>query len=118
MRKVVGLLLLFSLLTFGKAFSQEDEEFEYTFRIQVAASKTTLSTNSKLYQDLPNVEAIKLPGSEVFRYFVGKYETFHRAKDALETVKTKGYKDAYVICINKGRLLSADQAISEIYGDD
>jgi len=103
-------LLLFSILL---ASSQETDA-EFIFHIKVAASKTAIPKTAKLYKDFPNVQAIEFPDGYI-RYFIGEYETLHRAKDDLPAVQAKGYKDAYVVCIHNGEILSGDEAIMKIY---
>ena len=101
-----------------KSFSQGNVvDTEYTFRIKIAASKTPISKTSKLFKDFAEAEGMDFPDGYI-RYFVGKFETYHQAKDRLEDVKAKGYSDAYVICIHDGKILTVDQAIDAIYGDE
>ena len=93
------------------------EDYEYTWRIQVAASKSPIAKNAKIYTALWDVEGVK--GEDgYYRYFVGKYETFYQAKEDLTKVQEAGYKSAYIICIHKGKRMSVDDAIMEIYGEE
>ena|ERR1051325_8455634 len=105
-------LMLITLSAFP-AVAQEQQS-DYTFRVKVAASKTPIPRTSKLYKDFPDVEAMECPDGYI-RYFVGKYETYHKAMDDLPRVQAKGYKDAYVVCIHDGKILTGDEAIMEIY---
>ena len=107
------LITLIFLLGVAVASAQESGE-EYIFRIKVAASKTAIAKTAKLYKDFPEVQAIEFPDGYI-RYFVGEYETLHRAKENLPAVQTKGYKDAYVVCIYDGKILTGDEAIMKIY---
>lgn len=101
------------LLGIAVASAQESAE-EFVFRIKVAASKTAIAKSAKLYKDFPDVQAIEFPDGYI-RYFVGEYETLHRAKEVLPSVQAKGYKDAYVVCIHDGKILTGDEAIMKIY---
>ena len=94
--------------------STQAQDSDYVFRIKVAASKTAISKTSKLYKDFPDAKAIEFPDGYI-RYFVGEYETFHHAKENLPAIQQKGYKDAYVVCIHEGKILTGDEAIMQIY---
>ena len=98
------------------AIAQENEDYEFTFRIQVAASAKAIPENSKVFNDLPKLDGIKFEDG-YYRYFVGKFETFHSSKEELARVQELGYKDAYIICIHEGKRLTVDQAILMIYGE-
>ncbi len=110
--RLTACLLIFWLA--GNSAIAQERGYDYTFRIKVAASKTPIPKTSKLYKDFPEVEALEFPDGYI-RYFVGEYETFHKAKEALPDVQAKGYKDAYVVCIHDGKILTGDEAIMEIY---
>lgn len=105
-------LILSSTCTFA-----QDTEEEFVFRVKVAASTTPISKTSKLYKDFPDLKAITFDDGYI-RYFTGEYETFHRAKEALPAVHAKGYKDAYVAVVHEGKVLSGDEAIMKIYGEE
>ncbi len=109
-RFLITVIFLFGMAV---ASAQESGE-EYIFRIKVAASKTAIAKSAKLYKDFPDVKAIEFPDGYI-RYFVGEYETFHRAKENLPAVQAKGYNDAYVVCIHDGKILTGDEAIMKIY---
>ena len=109
-------LILAIIVSFIFSPDLVQDEYEFTFRIQVAASSKPLSKSSKLYKDLPEIEGVKFEDGYI-RYFYGKYETFYSAKNDLGIVKEKGYKDAYIICIHKGKRLTVDEAIDMIYSD-
>ncbi|GIV33288.1 MAG: hypothetical protein KatS3mg031_0823 [Chitinophagales bacterium] len=110
------LICILTLIAFSTAgFAQEETE-AYVFRIKVAASRTPLPEGAKVFKDFPEAEGMLFPDG-YYRYFVGKFETAHRATLQLSAVKDKGYKDAYVVCIHQGRLLTVDEALTEIYED-
>lgn len=109
--------VLFALLSGTLLTAAQSPEEEFVFRIKVAASKTAIPKTAKLYKDLPDVKAIEFPDGYI-RYFVGEYETFHRAKESLPELQAKGYKDAYVVVIHNGKILTGGEAILLIYGED
>ena len=113
MKKLSCLLGILSLILLVSA----QEEYEFTFRIQIAASDKSLSKTAKLYKDIPEVEGVKFEDG-YYRYFFGKYETFYSAKEGLQAVQEKGYQDAYIICMHKGKRLTVDEAIMLIYGEE
>lgn len=95
----------------------EAEEYPVEFKIQVAASGKPLSKLHKIYQDLTEVEEVDL-GDGYYRYYVGKFHTFHEAKDYnAEKVRAKGYMDAYVVGFHLGKRVTVEEAISIIYKD-
>lgn len=93
------------------------DEYEFTFRIQVASSTKAIPENSKIYEDIAGLEGVQFEDGYI-RYFAGKYETYFLAKEELQKIQAKGYKDAYVICMHKGKRMTADEAIMMIYGED
>lgn len=102
------------MLLFTSQAAAQEKEDDFIFCIKIAASKIPLAKTSKVYKDFPDVKEMQFPDGYL-RYFVGDYETYHRAKDALPLVQEKGYKDAYVVCIHDGKILTGDEAIMKIY---
>ena len=113
------ILILLSLFFVkeGLITNNYQDQYEFTFRVQIAASPRAIPKNAKLYEDLPGLEGVQFEDGYI-RYFVGKYETYHEAKEGLKEVQEKGYKEAYVICMHKGKRLTADEAIMMIYGEE
>jgi len=59
-----------------------------------------------------NIEPIfteKIP-SKGTRYMTGFYHSIAQARSAEKTIKSRGYKDAYVVAYNNGRLMSLTKA--------
>lgn len=113
--KLLAALLLLSVS--AHRLAAQETAGEYVFCIKVAASKTPLAKTAQLYKDFPDAQALAFPDGYI-RYFVGAFETFHRAKESLPAVQAKGYKDAYVVCLHDGKILTGDEAIMEIYEGD
>jgi N-acetylmuramoyl-L-alanine amidase len=65
------------------------------YSIQVKSSPTQLTTDASSFNGLTGVEMYRHAG--VFKYRVGREQSFDSALKVLADVKKKGYKDAFVI---------------------
>lgn len=72
------------------------------FKIQVYASKSKASKDSKVYQDFDEV-GVELSDNGIYRYVVNKYDTYEAAAADLLGVTKKGYKGAYIVAYEDGK---------------
>lgn len=116
---VLSLLMLAALQLNAQNALQNAEEDGYyaTFRVQVAAAAKPLNKNHRLFTDFKEVEGVPFDDGYT-RYLVGKFETFHEADTfRKDSVVNRGYKQAYIIALHKGKRYTVDEAIELIYAD-
>ena len=61
------------------------------------------------YLELGNVRPIRMPNGES-KYVYGKFETQKQAIDSLQSIKEKGFKDAFVVGEFNNQIISAADA--------
>lgn len=79
------------------------------FKVQLASGKTKLTTKSYNFKGLKNIERKKV--ATLYKYYYGSTSDFNQAKQDLQTVKAKGYKDAYIVAFKNGNLISVKEAL-------
>lgn len=77
----------------------EDSNF-IKYRIQIAASTKKIETASYNFKGLSPI--IRKQKGSLFRYYYGEFSTYNDASKAVEKVKSKGYKGAYVKAFKEG----------------
>ncbi len=107
------LLSLFLFCVSSSLFAQEKREV--IFRVQIGTAGKMPDENSKFKKDYADAEGVRLDDGMI-RVYVGKYETYHEAKERLAEVTTK-YPTAYVVGFYKGDRITVDKAMEIIYGD-
>ena len=69
-------------------------ESEILYRIQIAASTRMIKTASYNFKGLSPIT--RLQKGTLHRYYYGGFTSYKKAKSALNSVKRKGYKGAYI----------------------
>ena len=87
-----------------------DPSIEY--RIQIFASTKSAAGNSIIYKDFDDVFEEK--AENVYRYSVGTYTSENDAKKALPQIRSKGYKDAFVVALKDGHRVSMNTSITQV----
>ncbi|MGG6230636.1 N-acetylmuramoyl-L-alanine amidase family protein [Tenacibaculum sp. SDUM215027] len=77
------------------------------FRVQIAASRKKLSTNS--FKGLENVESLFI--DDYYKYYYGNSSSLSGIKKVLPEVRSKGYKDAWVVAFKNGKRISIKEAL-------
>ncbi|MDP2542208.1 N-acetylmuramoyl-L-alanine amidase family protein [Tenacibaculum discolor] len=77
------------------------------FRVQIAASRKKLSTNS--FKGLENVESLFI--DDYYKYYYGNSPSLSGIKKVLPEVRSKGYKDAWVVAFKNGKRVSIKEAL-------
>nr|BFF40652.1 hypothetical protein BACY1_24570 [Tenacibaculum mesophilum] len=77
------------------------------FRIQVAASRKKLSTSS--FKGLENVEYLFI--DNYYKYYYGNLPSLSEIKKVLPKVRSKGYKDAWIVAFKNGKRISIKEAL-------
>ncbi|RSC93768.1 N-acetylmuramoyl-L-alanine amidase family protein [Tenacibaculum singaporense] len=77
------------------------------FRVQIAASRKKLSTSS--FKGLENVESLFI--DNYYKYYYGNSPSLSGIKMVLPKVRSKGYKDAWVVAFKNGKRISIKEAL-------
>ncbi|AZJ36116.1 N-acetylmuramoyl-L-alanine amidase [Tenacibaculum singaporense] len=77
------------------------------FRVQIAASRKKLSTSS--FKGLENVESLFI--DNYYKYYYGNSPSLSGIKKVLPKVRSKGYKDAWVVAFKNGKRISIKEAL-------
>ncbi|MDE1207529.1 N-acetylmuramoyl-L-alanine amidase family protein [Tenacibaculum larymnensis] len=80
---------------------------DVVFRIQIAASRKKLSTSS--FKGLENVESLFI--DDYYKYYYGNSPSLSGIKKVLPKVRSKGYKDAWVVAFKNGKRISIKEAL-------
>ncbi|XRE44424.1 N-acetylmuramoyl-L-alanine amidase [Tenacibaculum discolor] len=80
---------------------------DVVFRIQIAASRKKLSTSG--FKGLENVESLFI--DDYYKYYYGNSPSLSGIKKVLPKVRSKGYKDAWVVAFKNGKRISIKEAL-------
>ena len=80
---------------------------EVEFKIQIAASKKKLPTST--FKGVEDVESLFIDG--YYKYYYGNSSSLSGIKKLLPEVKSKGYKDAWVVAFKNGKRISIKEAL-------
>lgn len=80
------------------------------FKVQVLSSDKKIAVNSSSFKGLENINEFYSDG--IYRYNVTEAYTIDDASKNLESIKTLGYKDAFVVAYNNGKKISVGEALS------
>ncbi len=78
------------------------------FMVQIAAFKAVVPSNS--FGELTPITASRFPNSEYIRYYAGLFTNFKDANQAKNIIRTKNFKDAFVVAFFNGQPISIIQA--------
>ena len=90
----------------------KEDTSEILFRVQIASSRNSASTNPDSFKGLANVEELKF--DEIYKYTVGSFSDYSEIVNYKKTIE-KIYPDAFIIAIeNKENLISINEALKII----
>jgi hypothetical protein len=78
------------------------------YRIQIAVFRNPILP--AFFKGITPVYGFKIAGSDKITYYVGMFRKTADASKALASVKTKGFKDAFVVALIGNKSVSADRA--------
>ncbi len=90
----------------------EKPKDELLFMIQLAVSKEQLSTDAKNFKGIEGVQEWQI--GDVYKYTFGSETDYDKAVEIQREVRSKGYKDAFLIAMHNGKRISLQQAFEII----
>lgn len=78
------------------------------FKIQIAVTSQPVNTKHAPYNTISNLHSEK--AGNMYRYLVGYYTKQEEAAKMLKELKTKGFKDAFIVVYKQGIKLSAEES--------
>ncbi|RLD41571.1 MAG: hypothetical protein DRI86_13130, partial [Bacteroidetes bacterium] len=78
------------------------------FKVQIAAFRKPIPANT--FGDIKPINGETAPNSAFTRYMAGLFTNYTSANQSKNTIRTKGYKDAFVVAYFNGRRISVRQA--------
>jgi tetratricopeptide (TPR) repeat protein len=78
------------------------------YRIQIAVFRNPVAIS--YFKGITPVYGFKIPGTDKTNYYAGMFRRAADANKALSKVKTRGFKDAFVIALSANKPVSADRA--------
>lgn len=67
--------------------------------------------NPSVFKGLEPLTYIKKENSNILKYFAGKFLKLNNAEKALSIVKSKGFKDSYIVAFSDGKIIPINLAI-------
>jgi hypothetical protein len=110
----VDIFTIFEVLSKSSADSKEKIKIDpevpdgLVYRIKVAVFRNPVAAS--YFKGITPVYGFKVSGSENTNYYVGMFRKSADATKALSVVKSKGFKDSYVVPMSGNKTISADRA--------
>lgn len=82
------------------------------FKVQIVSSPTPLTISPKKFKGIEGVEEMKVKGS--YKYTVGNEKSFQDGVDLQNSIRKRGYKDAFLISVYQGKRIPISQALDII----
>jgi hypothetical protein len=79
------------------------------YMIQLGAFSS--AKNPSVFRGLEPLTCIKKESSNIHKYFAGRFYQVAEAEEKLPTVKSKGFKDAYIVAFNNGKIIPINTAV-------
>lgn len=79
------------------------------FKVQLATSSKKISTEPKNFNGLTGVEYYEAGG--LYRYTIGSENSWEAAAKLQDSVKSKGFEDAFVVAFLNGRRIAVGEAV-------
>jgi hypothetical protein len=79
------------------------------YMIQLGAFSTEKAPS--IFKGLTPLTCIKKEGSNILRYLAGNFLLLKEAEKSLNTVKSKGFKDAYIVAFENGKIIPVKNAV-------
>jgi tRNA(Ser,Leu) C12 N-acetylase TAN1 len=78
------------------------------YRIQLAVFRNPVAPS--YFKGITPVYGFKVSGTDRTNYYAGMFRRLADAKKALVTVRQKGFKDAFIVSLSGGKVVSAERA--------
>lgn len=91
--------------------SDEDEKPNFTFKVQIKASKKRIPILPKNFKSLDGIDEIATEG--VYKYVVGSYKSYAEVVEFCKRIKKK-YPDAFIIALKGSKIVPVDLALKEL----
>lgn len=78
------------------------------YKIQLAAFSNPVRID--FFKNMIPISAEPVSGGKVTKYYVGNFRTFAEAEKALSTVRSRGFKDAFIVAWHDGRSVAPSRA--------
>ena len=82
---------------------------EYTFRVQISASKTMLKPKSFNFKGLSPIKRIK--SGSLYKYFLGNSTSYEKAKELQQRAIEKGYSGSFVVAFQGDEIVPLNNAL-------
>ena len=82
---------------------------EYTFRVQISASKTMLEPKSYNFKGLSPIKRIK--SGSLYKYFLGNATSYEKAKEMQQRAIEKGYRGSFVVAFLGEEIVPLNNAL-------
>jgi hypothetical protein len=79
------------------------------YRIQIAVFRNPVAPS--YFLGITPIYGFKIPGTDKTNYYAGMFRRASDANKALVTVKSKGFKDSFVVALMNKNRISADRAV-------
>lgn len=79
------------------------------YKVQIASSAKKVSTSPANFKGLNEVEAVKV--GAYYKYYLGKTNSYSKAKEYLATAKNKKYKSAFVVAFLNNKRITLKEAL-------
>jgi len=89
-----------------------NEQLPYgvVYKIQLGAYSKPLDISA--FKGMIPVSIERIEGAKVSKYFIGRFDKFSEAEKALTTIKSKGFKDAFIVAWYNGKPVPTSRAQS------
>jgi hypothetical protein len=64
-----------------------------------------------VFKGMEPITCIKKDNSKIHKYYAGRFLNLSNAEKKLRLVKSKGFKDAYIVAFNKGKVIPINSAV-------
>lgn len=81
----------------------------YTFRVQISASKTMLEPKSFNFKGLSPIKRIK--SGSLYKYFLGNATSYEKAKELQQRAIEKGYNGSFVVAFQGDEIVPLNNAL-------
>ena len=80
------------------------------FKVQIASGKSKISTKSYNFNGLKGVE--RVPVSGLYKYYIGKTDSYAKCQQQLKIARKKGYVSAFVTAFKNGIRVPVSEVIN------
>jgi len=110
-KKDIGLRVTFPIIYNTKNPIRINEKLPegVVYLIQLGAFSSV--KKPEIFKGLEPITCIKKENSNIHKYFVGRFLNLSEAEKSVSIVKSKGFKDAYIVAFNNGKIIPINSAI-------